>query len=246
MPFSPYPNRSTFKTKSSQVESTPAKGTPAKGTPAKSAQSKRFDPSPSITGLQAALQHRLSALPYPAYTRLVRRLLMESGYAGVRGMKSALAPHAPQPGGFDLIAFFHTDLATHLTAIQIKQPRQVVGRRYVDELRGAMLRLGAEQGLIVVTGEFSQAAREAPSLPTFLPIRLLGGLDLAARLLDRGEGVCIKRLPTRPGETVEWEVDQGFFARLEAPPSGSATGKPATGKIAPGKPVANQPLTRPR
>ncbi len=176
---------------------------------------------------------------------------MESGYAGVRGMKSALAPHAPQPGGFDLLAFFHTDLATHLTAIQIKQPRQVVGRRYVDELRGAMLRLGAEQGLIVVTGEFSQAAREAAALPTFLPIRLLDGLDLAERLLERGEGVCIKRLPTRPGETVEWEVDPAFFARLEAPPSESATGKPATdevatGKVAPGKPVASRPLTRPR
>lgn len=214
MPFSPYPNQSTSKTKSSQIESTQAKGTQVKG-----AQAQRLDSSSSLTELQTALQQRLSALPYPAYTRLVRRLLMESGYAGVRGMKSALAPHAPQPGGFDLIAFFHTDLSTHLTAIQIKQPRQVVGRRYVDELRGAMLRLGAEQGLIVVTGEFSQVAREAAALPTFLPISLLDGLDLAARLLERGEGVCIKRLPTRPGEAVEWEVDEAFFARLEeAPP----------------------------
>lgn len=185
----------------------------------KCAQSIHSNAKQSIAELPIALRQRLGALPYPAYTRLVRSLLMESGYAGVRGMKSALAPHAPQPGGFDLLAFCHTDLCTHLTAIQIKQPRHRVGRRYVDELRGAMLRLGAEQGLIVATGEFSQAARQAAALPTFLPIRLLDGNELASKLLERGEGVSIKRLPVRPGEEVEWEVDEAFFARLEEGPT---------------------------
>lgn len=182
--------------------------------------------------LQEALRHRLCTLPYPAYTRLVRGLLMESGYAGVRGMKSGLAPHAPGPGGYDLVAFFHTDLSTHLTAIQIKQSPRPVGRRYVDELRGAMLRLGAEQGLLVTTGNFSKAACEAAALSRCLTVRLLEGPELVAMLLGRGEGVRIERLPRKPGDEVEWGLDEEFFTRLEAAVACTAV-SPRPVKVAP-------------
>lgn len=169
--------------------------------------------------LREALCQRLSALPYPAYVRLVRELLLASGYAGVHLLKStpasgSPAAHAPSPGGFDLVAASHTDLSTHLTAIQLKQGKIRIGRRFVDELRGAMLRLGAEQGLLVATGTFSSAAQGAAQMLGILPVRLLGGEELASRLLERGQGVRIRSLPTRPGGEVGWELDEAFLAGL--------------------------------
>ncbi len=176
--------------------------------------------------LREALCHRLSALPYPAYVRLVRELLLASGYASVRLMKSTSASgfpaaHAPAPGGFDLVAAAHTDLSTHLTAIQIKRSQDPVGRRYVDELRGAMLRLGAEQGLLVTTGTFSIAAQGAAQTLGILPVRLLDGEELSSRLLERGQGVRIRSLPRHPGDVVHWELDEAFLGGLsqEASPS---------------------------
>lgn len=177
------------------------------------------DLNDSHATLREAIRQRLEALPYPAYARLVREVILASGYNSVRMMKGTApsglpASHAPTPGGFDLVAATHTDLSTYLTAIQIKQGKTTVGRRFVDELRGAMLRLGAEQGLLVATRTFSSAAHGAAHTLGFLPMRLLDGKELAGLLLERGQGVCIRSLPKRPGEEVEWELDEGFFTRL--------------------------------
>jgi hypothetical protein len=57
----------------------------------------------------------------------------------------------------------------------------------VDELRGAMLRMGAHQGLLVTTATFSPAAIEAAQTARQrAPIRLVDGAELA-RLLRKHE-----------------------------------------------------------
>jgi len=79
--------------------------------------------------------------------------------------------------------------AAVLVIAQIKQYRRPVQRRFIDELRGAMLRTGARQGLVISTGTFSEAAEQVASSERLAPIRLVGGDELAALMIRYGIGV---------------------------------------------------------
>jgi len=104
-----------------------------------------------------------------------------------------------------------------LTAVQLKQYREVVPRRFVDELRGAMLRQRADQGLLIATSTFSALAVEAARDPALPAIHLIDGVRLIEMLLDHQLGVRVITIQSEPatGSTPRPVFDASFFDELE-------------------------------
>lgn len=132
------------------------------------------------------LRQELLALPVAAFNRLVARLLLTSGYRTVQVLGEAR-------GGADLVASAPCGLSTTRTLIQAKQYQAPVSRRFVDELRGAMLRHQACQGLLLTTSTFFGPAYGAASLACPLPVRLVDGEELLDLLLAQELGVHTSR-----------------------------------------------------
>ena len=152
--------------------------------------------------LSELLLREIRALPFPTFCLLVRLLLYRSGYTGVHIIE-------PLSGGktlYDgLAATSRTDLATSMTLIRVKQAKgAAVSRRFVDQLRGAMARVGAEHGLLIVTGRFSRFAVDCANMPSLPPVRLVDGAEFAAMMKTHGFGVKNRQ-----------EVDAAFFTALE-------------------------------
>ncbi len=162
--------------------------------------------------LQRQVGAWLLALSFPAYCALIRLLLLRCGYATVRAIgetssASVTGRRTGGEGGLDLLAFTHTDMATFLTAVGLRTGRIPLGRRFVDELRGAMGRAGAEQGLLFTTATVSSRTRQVAGTAGLPPVQIVDGAGLAALLIER-------RLGLRLIEG-EWHFDARFFEALE-------------------------------
>ena len=181
---------------------------------------------------------RLLDMPFPAFTQAVARLLEGLGYANVEAMKPMHGKGKGRNahGGYDLRMYLPTRLTRGLVIAQVKQYRETVPRSFVDELRGAMLRLGASQGLLVTTGAFSASAIEAAQAAQYAaPVRLMDGQELARLLRDHPRALdsvpsptpaTIAPIPTsrlRPISREEGERrHHEFLDGLGAPPDGKA------------------------
>ncbi len=98
-----------------------------------------------------------------------------------------------------------------MTLVQVKQYRTPVSRRFVDELRGAMLRTGAQQGLLLTTSSFYGPAYTAvheEGAEGIAPVRLVDGEELLNLLIKH-------RLGVRESDSVHPEVDVDFFEYLK-------------------------------
>ena len=146
-------------------------------------------------------------------------------------------------GGYDLRMYLPTRLTRGLVIAQVKQYRETVPRSFVDELRGAMLRLGASQGLLVTTGAFSASAIEAAqSAQHAAPVRLMDGSELARllrvhpRMLDTVPSPTLHTIPpaARLRPTNQEENDGSEQAFL------GGRGMPPDEKVRNGKPAAPQ------
>jgi len=158
------------------------------------------------TKLKQDLLNQLLRLNYPAFAHLMQALLERSGYSRVQ-VTGRLQPRGRiMHGGVDLTAYTQTDLETILTVAQLKQYRQLVGRRFVDELRGSMLRLSAGQGLLITTSRFSAAVRKLAAGTEVAPVRLIDGQELAELLIEHRIGIR-----ERNGR---WQTDKPFFKYL--------------------------------
>ena len=177
--------------------------------------------------LHDALLQRIRALSFPAYCHLIRLLLYRSGYTSVQIVEpgtgqlsnplstcaSASATKAHRLLYSGLLAVSHTDLASALTLVRVKQAKGApVSRRFVDQLRGAMLRLGAEQGMLIATGRFSRYAKASATQTPLPPVRLMDGEILCAMLVERGLGV---RKTPEAKERDDGLIDEPFFQLLE-------------------------------
>ncbi|HEY0075474.1 MAG TPA: restriction endonuclease [Abditibacteriaceae bacterium] len=173
--------------------------------------------------LQDALLQRIRELSFPAYCHLVRLLLYRSGYTSVQIVepgtgkitlgKSSSINDTQRLLYSGLIAVSHTDLASALTLVRVKQAKGVpVSRRFVDQLRGAMLRLGAEQGLLIATGRFSRYAITSATQTPLPPVRLIDGPMLCSMLRERGLG--IRKTAGSKERTIQL-IDEPFFQLLE-------------------------------
>ncbi len=128
--------------------------------------------------VRAELRETLHRLEYAAFEQVMKRLLYKSGYLSVHLIGRNRRPDLKPTGGLDLSARSVTELTSVLTIAQVKQYRGAVPRRFVDELRGAMLRLGAEQGLLLTLSRLSRAARAAATESKLAPIKLIEGEEV--------------------------------------------------------------------
>ncbi|MBV9469366.1 MAG: metal-dependent hydrolase [Abitibacteriaceae bacterium] len=159
------------------------------------------------TRLQREVQQQLLRLSFPAFATLVQEVLKRSGYERVV-VAGRLSPQGRiLHGGCDLKAYTRTDLETVVTAVQLKQYQEPVGRRFLDELRGAMLRLGAEQGLLITTSTFSPAVRKIARESEVAPVRLVDGSELTGLIIQH-------RLGLRE-QAGRWRLDGSYFKELE-------------------------------
>ena len=166
----------------------------------------RAAPTPDPIAIR--LRQRLLALEFPAFARCVCRLLEALGYEEARlaGRREWKGYNQPGGGGYDLEAQLPGGLAPRRVVAQIKQYGDLtVHQRSVDELRGACLRVGAAEGLLVTTSAFSDVVRRsasAPNTPALLavPVRLVDGEELVGLLIRH-------RLGVKEGSH-EWEGSQ--------------------------------------
>ena len=145
-------------------------------------------PVPAETGAaQPRLCSHLLELSFPEFAHSLACLLARMGYKDVQLMGVTGGRGRNAYGGFDLQATARHGLTRSLLLAQVKQYRHPVPRSFVDELRGAMLRHGAQQGLLITTSAFSPAARDAAaSAQHILPLRLVEGRELAGLLQEHG------------------------------------------------------------
>jgi len=177
------------------------------------------------------LRRRLLDLEYPAFARCVCALLEAVGYEDARpaGRCEWKGYNRPGGGGYDLEATLPGGLALRHVVAQIKQFDGLgVHQRSVDEVRGAALRAGAAEALLITTSSFSNVVRKRAASPDPLaalvaPVRLIDGVELLGLLIRHRLGVRESR---RSG-TVRLEIDDAFFSDLSTISGLSATASAA-------------------
>lgn len=193
----------------------------------------------SIAPLTGRLRRRLLALDYPAFARCVCVLLESLGYEEARpaGRQEWKGYNRPGGGGYDLETFLPGGLAPRRVVAQIKQyDALAVHQRSVDELRGACLRAGAAEALLVTTSTFSEVVRRQALAPDPLgalvaPVRLIDGEELLCLMIRHRIGVCERaqsgsrhvgsdRTGNDRSRSSRLELDEAFFAAAGAVPAG--------------------------
>jgi restriction system protein len=161
----------------------------------------------SQAATRQALRHRLEDMEFAAFERIMKSLLYKSGYLSVhligRNYKRGRTPR----GGLDMTARSVTELSSSLTIAQVKQYKRTVSRRFVDELRGAMLRLGAGQGLLLTMSKFSKVAHEAARDTPVAPITLIEGEEILDLLFAYRIGVAL--------QSRIWQLDEKYLDFLQ-------------------------------
>ena len=163
--------------------------------------------------LHARLNEELHALSVRGFERLVARLLRASGYEDVRILRDHTKARRSRKGrtshgGVDLTASLKGEFGITRVLVQVKQYERPVSRRFVDELRGTLLRTQARQGLLITTGAFAPTARTAALEDHIGPIHLLDGERLRDLMITHHLG--LKR--NKRGHLV---LRPRFFRRLD-------------------------------
>ena len=200
-----------------------------------------FVPTPGTVADQ--LRQRLLALEYPAFARCLCVLLEAFGYEEARpaGRQEWKGYNRPGGGGYDLEAVLPGGLAPRLAVAQIKQFDGLnVHQRSVDELRGACLRRGGAEAVLITTSAFSQvvlkrAAELGASGTLVAPVRLIDGKELLGLLIRHRLGVREIDVRERAhGGAYRLEIDEAFFQKMSA-------FKAEVGQSATAKPVPSAP-----
>jgi len=168
--------------------------------------------------IAAQLRSRLLALDFPAFARCICCLMEAIGYedANLTGRREWKGYNRPGGGGYDIEAALPGGNAPRPVVAQIKQyDALTVHQRSVDELRGACLRAGAVEGLLVTTSVFSEVVRNAAVLPNaaaplIAPIRLIDGEELVSLLIRHRLGVKERDLKERDLIGKQGFDEQGF------------------------------------
>lgn len=205
-----------------------------------------ISPTPPAGGhddLRRQLYERLQRLPFPAFVECVSHTLEACGYTGVEthrtGRKGKNAG-----GGWDLDATLNSGLSSGRALVQVKHSpgQKLVQCRCVDELRGATLRTGAGEGILVTSGSFSPIAVKAAAGCSSPPVHLLDGERLAE--LMRRHFVGLRRATTDPEDPDRWVLDANYFDSLgsdgfTASPSKCMTGITVTITVQAGESVCS-------
>ncbi len=166
--------------------------------------------SPKPSRLSRELRERLLSLSYRACLQSVLHLLSATGYTQVVPTGRSGFKGRNTGGGWDLEAQGFTGRGEAVRAIaQVKQFKTLaVQQRTVDELRGCLLRAGADEAWLITLSTFSAPAKEAAQAGGgTAPIRLLDGQALTEQMIRHQVGIC------REGK--EWVVNERYFQALE-------------------------------
>lgn len=173
-----------------------------------------YVPSPGplehTSRLHAQLRERLLALSYRAFLQTVLHLLSAWGYDRAVPAGRSVFKGRNTAGGWDLEASGSAEGGEAMRAIaQVKQFATLpVQQRMVDELRGCLLRAGAQEAWLITLSTFSGPARMAAlSGGGANPVRLLDGEGLVGQMVQHEIGIC------RSGR--EWAVNDRYFRLLE-------------------------------
>ena len=177
--------------------------------------------------LQNALKAELLALPFCAFAACICDLLRAEGYTAVRLAGRATYRGRNKEGGFDMEAFLPSPLGQtqpvgngvlrRKVIVQVKQfPQEVrVYQRTLDALRGAILRTGAIEAVLITTSDFSPIVRNVEATlrreagsGSLAPVHLMNGAALAERLI-------LHRIGVKIGEDGQAAIDLDYFARLK-------------------------------
>jgi hypothetical protein len=192
--------------------------------------------TPTSGTIADLLRRRLLALEYPAFAQCLCVLLEALGYEEARpaGRQEWKGYNRPGGGGYDLEAVLTGGLAPRRVVAQIKQFDSLnVHQRSVDELRGACLRCGAAEAILVTTSAFSNVvlrhASEANAASTpVAPVRLIDGKELLGLLIRHRLGVRERM----QGGTRRLEIDESFFGMVGALPARKTEARTSAGKAA--------------
>ena len=121
----------------------------------------------------------LADLSFAAYLVIIRLLLASADYKIVRSLGRRYLRSNKPNGGADLIAAHPSRQGPIKVLVQVKQETRRLQRRYVDELRGKMLRAGVSHGLVITLGTASKPALEAANEFPGRPISFIEGKELA-------------------------------------------------------------------
>lgn len=134
------------------------------------------------------MQSELGRLPFATYLLVVRLMLQRAGYRYVRSLGRNFLKGGGRRGGADLLAVFPTPQGLVKVLVQVKQESRDLQRRYVDELRGKLLRENISHGLIITLGNISKAASKATREFEGRPVSLIDGFELARLIQEMGAG----------------------------------------------------------
>ncbi len=181
--------------------------------------------NPQDNELRQQLQARLLSLPFTAFACCVGDLLTAEGYRNIRLAGRAWYRGRNKEGGYDLEASLPSKPSnrTHpakvgrpphqKVIVQIKQfaPDLRVYVRTFDELRGACLRTGAAEALLVTTSAFSPTLRKIAAAlclhsNVLAPVHLIDGDELVDRLIHQKIGIY--------EEGGDCTVDEAYFDHL--------------------------------
>lgn len=147
---------------------------------------------------RAKLLDRLSQMSPREFELFARKLLRAYGFVEVEVTRTS------GDGGIDGYGKLRLGLASMNVAFQCKRWKENVGRREVDEFRGA-IQGEYEQGVLFATSDFAPQAREASLKKGAVPIILLNGEGIVNLMIEKGLGVSrtpLYILEERPDELV--------------------------------------------
>lgn len=115
------------------------------------------------------IKQRLSEMSPRGFEFFISGLLEAMGYEDVQV--------TPPTGdkGVDVKATIHIGTTPVIEVFQLKRTRHRIGRRVLDELRGALVHHDATIGTIITLGEFTRGCLEASSLARAARIGLIDG-----------------------------------------------------------------------
>jgi hypothetical protein len=160
----------------------------------------------SSPNVLVALHERLLSLPYDAYLQVISQLLSRLGYRDVRPSGRTDWKGRNKGGGYDIVASLSDVLHSRTVIVSAKQFDRAsrIFQRQVDELRGAAIRSGANEALLITSGSLSDAIDPKVLVSPFFPVRLMDGDELISLLIQYGIGI-----------TDSFGLDEAFFAKLE-------------------------------
>lgn len=145
------------------------------------------------------LRRRLMDLDPYAFEHFVKELLEAMDYENVEVTKQT------SDKGVDVVANYQFGITEITEVVQVKRTESTIGRRTIDELRGALPYHRAIRGTVITLGTFARTVEQSALFPGAAPITLIDGERLLELVVKHQVGVRRK-----PVDLLE--INEAFFS----------------------------------